>query len=67
MTHNQAHKNKRIPKSAKVEQVIAGLLPAPMELIDRLVKEVDKFNEQHNIPTSQVAINMGLKCPLMIS
>lgn len=62
MTHNQAHKNKRIPKSAKLEQVIiAGLLPAPMELIDRLVKEVDKFNEQHNIPTSQVAINMGFK------
>ena len=39
MTHNQAHKNKKMPKSAKlVEQVvIAGLLPAPKELIDQIV------------------------------
>lgn len=50
MTHNQAHKNKRIPKGAKVEQVvIAGLLPAPMELIDRLVKQVKQLGEQYTM------------------
>lgn len=37
MTHNQAHKNKKMPKSAKLQQVIAGLLPAPKELIDQIV------------------------------
>lgn len=57
---HQQCKNKNMPKGTVINRpVIAGLLPAPEELIDRLVKEVDRFNEQHNIPTSQVAINMG--------
>lgn len=61
---DKALHNKKLAKDTIIEaakRVIAGLLLAPMELIDRLVKEVDKFNEQHNIPTSQVAINMGFK------
>lgn len=50
MTHNQAHKNKKMPKSAKLEQVvIAGLLPVPMELIDRLVKQVKQLGEQYTM------------------
>lgn len=49
MTHNQAHKNKKMPKSAKLEQVIiAGLLPAPKELIDRLVEQVERLVKQYN-------------------
>lgn len=61
---DKALHNKKLAKDTIIEaakRVIAGLLLPPMELIDRLVKEVDKFNEQHNIPTSQVAINMGFK------
>lgn len=46
MTHNQAHKNKKMPKSAKVEQVvIAGLLPAPKELIDQIVDIVKPIGQ----------------------
>lgn len=41
----------------KTEQQL--LLPAPMELIDRLVEQVDTFNKQHNIPVMQDAIDMG--------
>lgn len=48
MTHNQAHKNKKMPKSAKLEQVIAGLLPAPKELIDRLIEQVERLIKQYN-------------------
>lgn len=49
MTHNQAHKNKKMPKSAKLEQVvIAGLLPAPKELIDQLVEQVERLVKQYN-------------------
>lgn len=48
MTHNQAHRNKRMPKSAKVEQVvIAGLLPAPKPVINKIIEEVEQITNKH--------------------
>lgn len=49
MTHNQAHKNKKMPKSAKVEQVvIAGLLPAPEDPLDYYVSQCINIKNNFN-------------------
>lgn len=47
MTHNQAHKNKKMPKSAKLQQVIAGLLPAPKPVINKIIEEVEQITNKH--------------------
>lgn len=45
--------NKKLPKTRVIiedtQPVIAGLLPAPMELIDRLVKQVKQLGEQYTM------------------
>ena len=46
--------NKKLPKTRVIindmQPVIAGLLPAPMELIDRLVEQVQRLVKQYNEP-----------------
>lgn len=49
---DKALHNKKLAKDTIVEaakRVIAGLLPAPMELIDRLVKQVKQLGEQYTM------------------
>ena len=46
--------NKKLPKTRviieDVQPVIAGLLPAPKELIDQLVEQVERLVQQYNEP-----------------
>lgn len=48
---HQQCKNKNMPKGTVINRpVIAGLLPAPKELIDQLVEQVERLVQQYNEP-----------------